>query len=86
MQSSLGKLLQQWQEFSGYVSCGEFWGFCSIVAVDSVKQGYDTASVGNQTPTLESDYLYVHAVCEYIMYVCMYVNMLHATQIFKTLC
>jgi len=41
--------------------------------VDFVEQGYDTASVGSQTPTLESDYLYVHAVCECIMYICMYV-------------
>ena len=41
--------------------------------MDFVEQGYDTASVGSQTPTLESDYLYVHAVCECIMYICMYV-------------
>ena len=66
----LGYVVATVTDFIDYVS-SEFWGFCNIVAVGSVKQGYDTASVGNQTPTLESEFLYVHAVCEYIMYVCI---------------
>lgn len=67
----LGYVVATVTDFIDYVSCFEFWGFCSIVAVvGSVKQGYNTALVGNQTPTLESEFLYVHAVCVNIL--CMY--------------